>query len=100
MIGRRAALQAAGIAALWDILARPSLARADDETLIGQGASPQNLATPLAYFDRLITPTSVFFVRSHFGPPALDKARKTTIDGLVKTPLTFNVDELRKLGLP
>ena len=60
-----------------------------------QGGSPQNLATPLAYFDRLITPIGVFFVRSHFGPPALDKARKTVFDGMVKTPLTLNVDELR-----
>ena len=63
--------------------------------LLRQGGSPQNLATPLHYFDRLITPTAVFFVRSHFGPPALDKTRKTTFDGMVKTPLSLNVDELR-----
>ena len=43
----------------------------------------------------MVTPTAVFFVRSHFGPPALDRARKTTFDGLVKTPLTLGVDELR-----
>ena len=84
-------LQATGVAALL----RGKLASAD-EMLIRQGGSPQNLATPIEYFDRLITPTSVFFVRSHFGPPALDRTRKTVIDGMVKTPLTFSVDELKK----
>ena len=73
---------------------RSGIAAADDE-LLRQGGVPQNLATPLAFFDRLITPTNVFFVRSHFGPPALDRTRKVTIDGLVKTPLTLGVDELR-----
>lgn len=101
MIGRRSLLQATGIAALL----RGGLAHADagagdagaggDDAFLRQGGSPQNLATPLAYFDRVLTPTSVFFVRSHFGPPALDRARKTTFDGMVKTPFTLNVDELR-----
>lgn len=59
------------------------------------GAAPQNLATPLEYFDRAITPNSVFFVRSHFGPPALDRARKATIDGMVTTSLVLGVEELR-----
>ena len=86
------ALPAAGLA----MLLRPRIASADDEQLVRQGGSPQNLATPIAYFDRLITPTSVFFVRSHFGPPALDRTRKTTFDGLVKTPLTLDVEELKK----
>jgi DMSO/TMAO reductase YedYZ molybdopterin-dependent catalytic subunit len=90
MIGRRSLLQATGIAALL----RSRAAHAD-ELLLRQGGSPQNLATPSEYFDRLLTPTSVFFVRSHFGPPALDRSRKTTFDGMVKTPLTHNVDELR-----
>ena len=61
------------------------------------GGTPQNLATPLKYFDRLITPNSVFFVRSHFGPPALDRARKLTIDGVVEKPVTLTVDEVRRL---
>jgi sulfite oxidase len=100
MIGRRAVLQAAGMAAFL----RSGSAAADagveagapiEELLLRQGGAPQNLATPLAYFDRLITPTPVFFVRSHFGPPALDRTRKTTFDGMVKTPLTLGVDELR-----
>jgi DMSO/TMAO reductase YedYZ molybdopterin-dependent catalytic subunit len=59
------------------------------------GSRPQELATPIAQFDKLITPTPVFFVRSHFGPPALDVNRKLVIDGLVKTPLTLSVEDLR-----
>jgi DMSO/TMAO reductase YedYZ molybdopterin-dependent catalytic subunit len=57
--------------------------------------APQNLATPLSSFDRLLTPTEVFFVRSHFGPPSLDPARKLSIEGLVNKPLALTADELR-----
>lgn len=107
MIGRRSILQATGIAALL----RSGVARGDGGfdggdggadgggdgggLLLRHGASPQNLATPSEYFDRLITPTSVFFVRSHFGPPADDRTRTIRFDGMVKTPLTLSVDELR-----
>jgi DMSO/TMAO reductase YedYZ molybdopterin-dependent catalytic subunit len=65
------------------------------DELLRFGGAPQELATPLEYFDRLITPTPVFFVRSHFGPPALDRARKLTIEGMVRTPTALDVDELR-----
>lgn len=54
------------------------------------------MATPLSYFDRLVTPTDVFFVRSHFGAPLLDAARQLSFDGLVKTPQSFSPEELRK----
>ena len=91
MIGRRGVLQAAGALAVL----RSGVANAD-ELFLRNGASPQQLATPLEFFDRAITPTRVFFVRSHFGPPALDRTRKTTFDGLVTTPLTLDVEELRK----
>jgi DMSO/TMAO reductase YedYZ molybdopterin-dependent catalytic subunit len=91
MIGRRRVIQAAGALAVL----RSGVARAD-ELLLRHGGAPQNLATPLEYFDRAITPSRVFFVRSHFGPPALDRARKITFDGLVASPLTFDVEELRK----
>lgn len=63
--------------------------------LLQNVGSPQDLATPLAWFDRLLTPTEVFFVRSHFGAPTKDLARKLTIDGLVKAPLTLDADQLR-----
>ena len=34
-------------------------------------------------------------MRSHFGPPSLDRTRKLTIDGLVKRPLTLSIDDLK-----
>jgi sulfite oxidase len=73
-----------------------STARAEDHLLKLTGA-PQNLATPLSFFDRLVTPNSVFFVRSHFGPPALDPAHKLVVDGLVRSPLSIAPGDLRSL---
>src|SRR5687768_3200142 len=87
-LGRRALMEGVGLSALF----RPALA--DD--LLRFGGSPQNLATPTSFFERLITPTNVFFVRSHFGAPALDRTRKLSVSGLVKTPLTFDAAELTK----
>ncbi len=69
-------------------------------TLIQNVGSPQDLATPLPWFDRLLTPTDVFFVRSHFGPPSLDPTRKLVVDGLVKASLTFTPEELRAKFAP
>lgn len=91
MVDRRAFLQLTGFAALGGV-ARSAFAR---DELIVQGASPQELATPLSWFDREITPTPVFFVRSHFGPPAFDAGRTLTIDGMVKQTLTLSRDDLR-----
>jgi len=59
------------------------------------GAPQQNLATPTSYFDRLLTPNDVFFIRSHFGPPALDLRRKLRIEGTQKT-LELGLTELKK----
>jgi DMSO/TMAO reductase YedYZ molybdopterin-dependent catalytic subunit len=70
---------------------------AEGEELLRLGGTPQNLATPTTYFDRLITPNPVFFVRSHFGPPALDPSRKLVIDGLVEKTVTLSVEELRRM---
>lgn len=78
--------------------ALPSVAWAEGggDVLLQHAGSPQNLGTATPYFDRLITPTPAFFVRSHFGPPALDPARKLKISGMVKSPLELGVDGLRK----
>lgn len=74
----------------------PTAAWAEPEVLLEHTGAPQNLGTPTAFFDRLITPTSVFFVRSHFGPPALDPSRRVRIAGMVKRPLELGAAELRK----
>jgi sulfite oxidase len=45
---------------------------------------PQDFETPLGAFDRAITKTEQFFVRSHFGAPAMDASRRLTITGTRK----------------
>jgi len=69
------------------------------EGLLRHGGAPHNLGTPLAYFDRLVTPTAAFFVRSHFGAPTLDKGRQVRVGGLVKTPLSLDAAAL-EAGFP
>jgi len=64
--------------------------------LVVHGGRPQNLATPLEYFDRLVTPSSVFFVRSHFEVPALDRKRRLHLHGLVGRPLDLGMDDLAR----
>lgn len=91
MIGRRKLLEAAGLA-----LAFTPSTRAFADDLLRQGRAPQNLATPTGLFDRLITPTPSFFVRSHFGPPALDRARPLRVTGLVTSALTLDAAELAR----
>ena len=96
MIDRRAFLRASPLfLASGRAFAAAPLASEPPHTFLQNGAAPQNLATPLGYFDRLLTPTEAFFVRSHFGPPSLDANRKLTIEGLVKGPLAFTAEELR-----
>lgn len=58
---------------------------------------PAQLQTPLEWFDRLLTPNDVFFVRSHHGPPRLDLERKLTVTGLVEAPLELSLSALKKL---
>jgi DMSO/TMAO reductase YedYZ molybdopterin-dependent catalytic subunit len=91
MLTRRAWLSTAGT------VFATKVSVAESESLLRLGGAPQNLATPTTYFDRLLTPNSVFFVRSHFGPPALDPSRKLVIDGLVEKPLVFSVEDLRRM---
>jgi len=90
MIGRRRLLEGTGLALAF------SPARTALGDLIQQSPRPQNLATPTTYFDRRITPTPDFFVRSHFGPPALDPSRAVTVEGLVANKLTLTAVELEK----
>src|SRR6185436_534514 len=94
MIGRRRLLQGAALALGFS----PGTTFADE--LIRQGRTPQNLATPTSMFDRLITPTPSFFVRSHFGPPALDPERRLEVGGLVTGTLSFTPAELKKAFTP
>lgn len=61
------------------------------------GDRPAQLQTPIEYFDRLLTPNDVFFVRSHHGLPKLDLARRLEVTGLVESPLSLSLEQLQKL---
>lgn len=109
-LDRRAFLQTASVAFIASLARRGwadgGVASAADggrltgaeDAFVRFGSAPQQLATPLSFMERPITPTPVFFVRSHFGPPARDPSRKVAITGMVKTPLTLSAADLG--GLP
>lgn len=78
------------------VLSRLRNVAAVERALLEYVASPQDLGTPTEYFDRLIIPNDVFFVRSHFGPPGLDMSRRLLVDGLVGSTLDLSVSELKK----
>lgn len=91
-LARRSVLAAAPALAL----ARSGLAAAPRQLEV-LGDRPAQLQTPVEYFDRLLTPNDVFFVRSHHGLPKLDLSRKLEITGLVESPLALSLEQLQKL---
>lgn len=53
---------------------------------------------PLGELDGIITPSGLFYERHHGGVPVIDPAQhRLMLHGLVKNPLLFTVDELRRL---
>jgi DMSO/TMAO reductase YedYZ molybdopterin-dependent catalytic subunit len=60
---------------------------------------PEDLETPLQYFDSYLTPVDAFFVRQHLPrPAAIDPAaHRVAITGMVSKPVELSLDDLRKL---
>src|SRR5260221_13288629 len=59
---------------------------------------PKNLEAPFDRIDSYLTPTELFYIRSHFPIPALDRASyQLRIDGAVRSPLTLSYDESRSM---
>jgi DMSO/TMAO reductase YedYZ molybdopterin-dependent catalytic subunit len=60
---------------------------------------PEDLETPVRYFDSWITPIDAFFVRQHLPRPApIDaEAYRLTVNGMVGKPLELTLADLRKL---
>src|SRR5258705_1123176 len=59
---------------------------------------PKNLEAPCDRIDSYLTPTDLFYIRSHFPIPALDRASyQLRIDGAVRRPFTLSYDELRSM---
>lgn len=98
---RREFLGAGGLAFLGGFAGRPAWANPSGETprrsLLVQSLRPENLATPVEWFDRLLTPTDVFFVRSHFGAPALGRHPRLRVEGLVRGSLDLGPSDLEAM---
>ncbi|MBL8176849.1 MAG: sulfite oxidase [Bryobacterales bacterium] len=59
---------------------------------------PEDLETPVEYFDSWLTPIDKFFVRQHLPRPKADPAAyRLKVHGLVHTPLSLSLDDLRKM---
>src|SRR5882757_8072683 len=59
---------------------------------------PKNLESPFDRIDSYLTPTELFYIRSHFPIPALDRASyQLRIDGAVRHPFALSYDELRSM---
>src|SRR6201988_4927156 len=59
---------------------------------------PRNLEAPFDRLDSYLTPTELFYIRSHFPIPNLDRASyKLRIDGAVRSPFALSYEELRSL---
>src|SRR5256886_15293208 len=66
--------------------------------LIIRQKEPKNLEAPFDRIDSYLTPTELFYIRSHFPIPNLDRASyQLRIDGAVGSPLALSYDELRNM---
>jgi DMSO/TMAO reductase YedYZ molybdopterin-dependent catalytic subunit len=66
--------------------------------LIIRQKEPDNLETPFHQLDSFLTPTELFYIRSHFPTPKLDPASyQLRIDGAVRDPFSLSYQELRDL---
>ncbi|MFL5402807.1 MAG: sulfite oxidase [Gemmatimonadales bacterium] len=70
----------------------------DSPGLIIRQKEPANLETPLDQVDSYLTPTELFYIRSHFPAPRVELASyQLRISGAVKTPLSLTYQELRDM---
>src|SRR6266508_3528374 len=66
--------------------------------LIIRQKEPTNLETPLDQVDSYLTPTELFYIRSHFPAPKLELASyQLRIDGAVRNPLSLSYRQLRNM---
>src|SRR5258708_39207468 len=66
--------------------------------LITRQTEPRVLETPLNKVDSFLTPTELFYVRSHSPAPKLDaKSYRLRIDGAVRNPFSLTYDQLRQM---
>lgn len=67
----------------------------DDETLIIRNDRPLNAETPVHLLNSEFTDSWLFFVRNHFGPPAVElRPWSVGISGLVTRPRSYSIEDL------
>src|ERR1700694_4119169 len=72
--------------------------RSSSMGLIIRQKEPTNLETPFDQLDSFLTPTELFYIRSHFPAPKLDLASyQLRVDGAVRNPFSLSYQELRDL---
>ena len=66
--------------------------------LIIRQKEPNNPETPFDQVDSYLTPTELFYIRSHFPVPRLELASyQLRIDGAVRNPLSLSYQQLRDM---
>jgi len=66
--------------------------------LIIRQREPKNLEAPIDRINSYVTPTELFYIRSHFPAPQLDRASyQLRIDGAVGRPFVLSYDALRSM---
>ncbi len=72
----------------------------ETDSLTVRVASPLDAETPVGEFTSFVTPTSRFFVRSHFGPPPQEMLSEASwklhVSGLVERSQSWTLKELRQ----
>ena len=92
---RSIALGATGLIVPGAVVGREPVAEPE---MIVRSRRPLDAETPVEVFESQITPTRLFFIRSHFGAPAVSLIDQWTlaIDGGVKQKQAFTLDDLSK----
>jgi DMSO/TMAO reductase YedYZ molybdopterin-dependent catalytic subunit len=78
--------------------AQDSVLIPDKRPMILHNDRPEDLETPVSYFDQWLTPTHAFFVRQHLPRPTIVEADfRLSIAGRTARELELSVADLRKL---
>src|SRR5712671_5374306 len=73
-------------------------AQSSSAGLIIRQKEPKNLEAPFDRIDSYLTPTELFYIRSHFPSPDLDRASyRLRINGAVRRPFGLSYEELRSM---
>src|SRR5258708_40087447 len=67
--------------------------------LIIRQKEPKNLESPFERIDSYLTPSELFYIRSHFPTPVLNRSSyQLRIDGAVRHPFVLSYDKLRSMS--